>query len=351
MRKMKKERTNHAVSCEHLEKVSPPVSLDELMNEFILTKKAERSAERTINDYLTHFRYFRTWLDNHYPNIKFREITQKTLLEYITFMTNEKLQYDDHSSHQHRSKRGIVGLSPMTVNVRIRTLKAFFNWCHRNGHTKTNLAEGIKLQKVDNDRIMAFTLEQVQKLLSIPDQKTYAGFRDFVLMMCLLDTGLRCSELLSLTVDDINFEELTLTVPWDKAKTRKTRTVPISKKVAKLLAELIQENKDFGSNANKLFYSAFGNELTVEAVDEKLREYGKKAGLDGVVRCSPHTFRHTFAVFWIKSGGDPFSLQSILGHTDMSMVRRYVRLTQGDVKLKHNQYSPINQLSKGRTSN
>jgi integrase/recombinase XerD len=141
----------------------------------------------------------------------------------------------------------------MTVNVRIRTLKAFFNWCFKNGHTKTNLADGIKLQKVDNDRIMAFTLEQVQKLLSIPDQKTYAGFRDYVLMMCLLDTGLRCQELLSLTVDDVNFHELTLTVPWDKAKTRKTRTVPISKKVAKLLAELIQEIKILGQMQTRYF--------------------------------------------------------------------------------------------------
>ncbi|MCL6443007.1 MAG: site-specific integrase, partial [Alicyclobacillus sp.] len=114
------------------------------------------------------------------------------------------------------------------------------------------------------------------------------------------------------------FEALTLTVPWEKAKTRKKRTVPISKRTAKLLAEIIRENEDFGPQADYLFYSSYGNPMTYESFDDRLKEYGKEAGIEGV-RVSAHTFRHTFALHWIKNGGDPFSLQKILGHTDMSM--------------------------------
>lgn len=340
-RKMvKRERTNYATDIKTTDTITDSMSLKEAFNEFLLAKRAERTAPRTIRDYQTHFRYLCTWLDSHYPGIRLSQISTKILLEYIDYMSNEKIQYDDHPR---RHKAGIIGLSPMTVNVRIRTMKAFFNWLYKNRHITEPIASGIKLQKVDNDRIMAFTPEQVRKLLDAPDKKSFTGFRDYVVMMTLLDTGLRISELFSLTKADVDFEELTLTVPWEKAKTRKTRTVPISKRVARLLAELIRENEDFGPNANKLFYSAYGNDYTPKAFDERLREYGRQAKIEGV-RISAHTFRHTFAVEWIKAGGDPFSLQKMLGHTDMSMVRRYVRFTEGDVKLVHNKFSPINTI-------
>ncbi|WP_157721956.1 tyrosine-type recombinase/integrase [Tumebacillus avium] len=344
-RKQKRERTNYAPEQAAMDAIERSLSLEDAMGEFLLSKQAERVAERTIRDYKTHFRYFRSWLDVSYSGVRLADMSSKMVKEYISYMSSEKMQYDDHPTRSLRSKPGVVGLSPMTVNVRIRTLRAFFNWCYRDGHIQSNIVQDVKLQKVDNDKIMAFTTEQIKKLLAIPDRSSFSGFRDYVLMMMLLDTGLRIGELLGLSKDDIDFEELVLTVPWDKAKTRKMRSIPFSKKIGKLLAELMQENQDFGANVKKLFYSAYGNELSVNSIDERLHEYGKQAKLEGV-RVSAHTFRHTFAVHWIKSGGDPFSLQKILGHTDMSMVRRYVRLTEGDVKVKHRQYSPINLLNK-----
>lgn len=339
----KRERTNYAPEFETMEELDKAVTLDETITEFLLAKQAERSSDRTIRDYKTHFRYFQKWLEMSHHNLRLVEITTKVIHEYISYMSNEKQHYDDHPTRSRRSKPGSFGLSPMTVNVRIRTLRAFFNWCYRNGKIRVNVVQDVKLQKVDQDTIIAFTSAQVKQLLSIPDRSTFSGFRDYVMMMILLDTGLRVSELLSLREEDVNFTELLLTVPWEKAKTRKTRSVPISKKVAKLLAELIQENRDFGSDARKLFYSAYGNELSVNSFDERLTEYGKKARLEGV-RVSAHTFRHTFAVHWIKAGGDPFSLQKILGHTEMSMVRRYVRLSDTDVKAKHMQHSPVHGM-------
>lgn len=90
-------------------------------------------------------------------------------------MSNEKGQHDDHP---HRVKRAVIGLSPMTVNVRICTLKAFFNWCEREGHVAVSSARDIKLQKVDNDTVVGSTSEQVKRLLGGVDQRIYAGLRD-----------------------------------------------------------------------------------------------------------------------------------------------------------------------------
>ena len=336
--KKKTMRSKRAVGFDHSEQMLESVTLEQAMKDFVTAKRAERAAKRTIRDYETHFRYFLDWLEPRYGKSSVVSITPAIIREYVTWMSAEKLPFDDHPHR--RAKKGIVGLSPMTVNVRIRTLKSFFNWCQKEKYTYLSPTADLKLQKVDEDKISAFTQAQLSKLLAAPMCDTFNGFRDYVIMAVLTDTGLRISELLGLRKQDVDFVQMTLTVPWEMAKTRKTRTVPISRPVAKLLAELIAENEDFGSGRDALFYSVYGSELTPDAFDERLKIYAKKANIEGV-RCSAHTFRHTFALHWIKSGGDAFSLQKILGHTDMSMVRRYVRLSDTDVKEKHVQFSPM----------
>jgi integrase/recombinase XerD len=74
-----------------------------------------------------------------------------------------------------------------------------------------------------------------------------------------------------------------------------------------------------------------------------LQDYGRKAGVTNK-RVSPHTFRHTGALFYIMNGGDPFSLQKILGHSDLTMVRRYVQMTDLNMKSQHKKFSPLNKL-------
>ena len=180
-------------------------------------RNTERASERTLKDYQSHFRYFKAWVDGRNKDLPVSKITTKILHEYVSYMSNEKVQFDDHPTKK-RSKKGIRGLSPMTVNVRIRTLRAFLNWAFANGYIRVNIAQNLKLQKVDEDKIMAFTQEQVKKLLLMPDRPTFSGFRDYVLMLMLLDTGLRINELLSIEVSDVDFETLMLTVPWEKAK-------------------------------------------------------------------------------------------------------------------------------------
>jgi site-specific recombinase XerD len=103
--------------------------------------------------------------------------------------------------------------------------------------------------------ISAFTRAQLSKLLAAPMCDTFNGFRNYVIMAVLTDTGLWINEFLKLRKQDVDFVQMTLTVPKEMAKTRKTRTVPISCPVAKLHAELIAENEDFGSGRNALFYS------------------------------------------------------------------------------------------------
>lgn len=339
----KAQRTQRALTLnqqETIERASSPI-LAEAIQDFIAAKTAERTAERTLKDYARHLRYMQDWLKQNHNVQKIIEVTQPMLREYIAWMTYDKEQYE---GHPYKPKAGRRGLSPATVNIRIRTMKAFFNWCLRNGYIRKSPMDDIKQQKVDVDSVTGFTDSQIRRLLEAPDTSTFVGFRDYVIMMTLLDTGLRISELFSLTKADVDFENLTLTVPWEKAKTRKKRTVPISAQTAKLLLELMRENDDFGPDVQHLFLTGLGDPLSPMSFDDRLKLYGEQTGVSDEVSVSAHKFRHTFAIQWIKAGGDPFSLQKILGHTDMSMVRRYVQLSQADVTDKHKQFSPVNKL-------
>ncbi|PWK07039.1 phage integrase SAM-like domain-containing protein [Tumebacillus permanentifrigoris] len=131
--KRKTTRTHRALELETQEMLdaAETISLGQAMKDFITAKTAERAAPRTIKDYESHFRYLRNWLTDHHPEITLQKITATVLREYVTWMTNDKEKFADH--HIKRSKPGVTGLSPMTVNIRIRTMRAFFNWCQSEG--------------------------------------------------------------------------------------------------------------------------------------------------------------------------------------------------------------------------
>ncbi|PWW20231.1 phage integrase family protein [Cytobacillus oceanisediminis] len=91
------------------------------------------------------------------------------------------------------------------------------------------------------------------------------------------------------------------------------------------------------------FLSNYGGRINPSWVRSRIKQYGDQAGLRDI-RVSPHTFRHTFAKFYILNGGDAFTLQRILGHATMNMVRKYIQMNGEDIKQQHHQYSPINHL-------
>lgn len=86
-----------------------------------------------------------------------------------------------------------------------------------------------------------------------------------------------------------------------------------------------------------------GNKLTRWGARQVIERLGKTAGLQSV-RCSPHTFRHTFAVEFLRAGGNVFTLKQLLGHTGLQVTQRYVALAQADIQSQHRQFSPGDRL-------
>jgi site-specific recombinase XerD len=234
------------------------------------------------------------------------------------------------------------GLSGHSINTYMHSIRAFWSWLLSEEIIPANPFTRIKIPKPPQKVIPAFSEAQIRALLDTIDTSTPQGYRDYVVIVTLLDTALRITELTNLHLEDLRLDEGVLKV---MGKGGKERLIPIGKAVQRLLWRYINNYRPEPSVPNRdyLFLTADGRQLTKGRIQKRMALYGKKASLSGV-RCSPHTLRHTGAVNFLRNGGDVFSLQRLLGHSTLSMTRHYCELADIDVKRAHTIASPVDNL-------
>jgi len=232
------------------------------------------------------------------------------------------------------------GLSQTTVNHRVRSLRQFYKYLLTECIVSINPAERLERKKNKAVVIEAFTEKQLTDLLNACNKNRFVGFRDYTIILFLLDTGVRVSELVGVKISDIRINENEVIIA--KGKGGKQRRVFVSIKTKGVLKNYLRIRGDIADNPY-LFITSDNKQMKQRTVQERLTIYGKIAKLKGV-RVSPHTFRHTFAKMYIIRGGDPFSLQALLGHSTLEMVKHYVNLWGSDLQKMHRQYSPVDQL-------
>lgn len=309
-------------------------TIQQAFDEFISLKKILGVRERTMEDYHLLMGYFLEWLSDAYPNTQFiHEINTAIIREYIVYLKDEKFN----------ERKQELGLSPFTINVRIRFLKAFFNALFKEEIINKNPVRNIKLMKVDEDKFEPLSDDEIRKLFSIPNTKLYTQFRDLVMMYLMLDTGMRISEVCELEVHEIDFKTRDILLPANKNKNRKPRLLPLSNQVVKLLLELVTENKSH-FDTSYVFLSNIGTKYNPNSFRKRLNNYRDKAGIDKSV--SPHLFRHMFCKNFILNGGDIFTLQRIVGHADITTTRKYIQLDDAELRSQHSLYSPLTRITK-----
>lgn len=326
--------------------MSADYELDYAFELFYNVKQAEGMRPRTLSDYKTHWRYFREWIDEHYADIKLREVTTAIVREYVIYMASERVKYEGIDNRIQPGKR----LSPTTVSIRLRTLRTMFRFWTEEGLIEVNPAGNIKPPKQDEEELQTFTDEQLRLLLDQPDINTFAGFRNRTLMYLLADTGLRINEALRLTLDQLDIKSRSIHLPGSMNKNRRPRIVPVSPEVVRMLFELVNENKAHFGDVDYIFLSNYGDPLKADHFRKQLRRYGEMAGIDESVRVSPHTFRHYFCKTYLLNGGDIFTLQRIVAHSSIETTRKYVSMDDDNIRQQHSQYSPLHRLGRVRAS-
>lgn len=230
-------------------------------------------------------------------------------------------------------------LCDRSVQGRMAALKGFFSFAARDGYLDRNPLEHLKLPKAEQRVIMPLSEAHIEAMLSTLDLRDRLGLRNACILLFLLDTGVRVSELCTLKRESV---DLVAGAAKVMGKGRRERVVYFENTTKRLLMRYV-----CGNGGEYLFSNRSGERLSRGAVLDMVRELARRAGVTGV-RASPHTLRHTFAVRYLLAGGDQSSLQILLGHSSSEMVHRYVHLTKVQVQRQHSRYSPVESLGLGR---
>jgi len=228
-------------------------------------------------------------------------------------------------------------LARESVRLYFTVIRGFLRWAYRRRRIAEDPSEWLEKPRKRHKEINAFTEDQVRALLAQPDQGRLAGLRDYAMMLLLLDSGLRISEAVSLRVGQIDFAGGMILVV---GKGGKERPVFFGPGTGGAMGEYLLVR---GNSRPELWLSELGEPLRAHRLNVRLKRYAKQAGITGI-RVSPHTFRHTFATFYLRNGGDVLSLQRIGGWADLAMVRRYSHETTEDLAAKHHAASPVDRL-------
>ncbi|WP_418039225.1 tyrosine-type recombinase/integrase [Paenibacillus xylanilyticus] len=314
--------------------------LDDLFDIFRSAKAAEGRSPRTLEKYEENYRHFCDYLTNNEIERTFTAVTPDVVRSYMHWMLHSKRRFEGHAHKSDAEKT--IGLSQVTVNTKIGTLKTMFTFLLREGITTYDPTARISKVTEPQKKTRILTVEEMQKLLAAPNVRTYAGFRDYVAMHILIDSFARIGEILSIKETDVDFKLGMIYFDEKTVKTRRGRAVPVSKRTLRLIKELIRENEDF--NSEYLILNNYGEKLRDDRLRDRIKQHAATAGLN--VRVTPHLFRHTGATLFLENGGDLRHLSGILGHSDMRMVMRYTHLSDKALKAQHDLYTPMNEVIK-----
>lgn len=311
--------------------------LDNLIQGYRLCARTEGKSEKTIRITTTALTTLKDFLEARGYPTDVTEIGAPELREFILHLQQVRA-FEHHPFTRPQAK----GLSGHAINCYLRAIRAFWSWLVSDEIITSSPFSRVKIPKPPKKLIATFSEKQLNAMLKAINTSTPAGFRDWTMVLMLLDTGLRASELAGFTLSDVNVDEGLLKV---YGKGNKERVVPIGARVQRALWKYLQRYRPQPANPlyPTLFLTVAGRPITVNRLESIIEKHAQKAGIEGI-RCSPHTFRHTFAISYLRNGGDAFSLQKILGHSSLDVVRLYVNLAETDVKACHRRFSPADNM-------
>lgn len=315
-----------------MDKDSTP--LEKLVLQYEAFNRAEGKTARTVNWYGWCLGLFLDWLRQENIDPVLGNVDTGVVREYILHL-QKRNRYD---AHPYTPDQG-NSLSPVSIQCYVRAVKAFFNWLYKEGFTPEYRLERLKQPKAPKKLKDPLTEPEVAVLLSSIDTQTSWGARNSTIVLLLLDTGLRLSELVTLETKNLHLEEGYLKV---MGKGQKERIAPFGNSARKALMKYVFHFRPEPLRDDRVFLNLDGGPMTSSGLQLVFRRLAESSG---VKRLHAHLLRHTFAVNYLMNGGYVFTLQQILGHSTLEMVRNYVNLASAHVMTQHNRFSPVDRMN------
>jgi integrase/recombinase XerD len=221
-----------------------------------------------------------------------------------------------------------------------RAVQLLFRWLAERGDLFEDPAEHMKIPKAPVKLGTVLTVNEMRRLLRVPDMATVQGFRDRTIMEVLYATGVRKGELIGMKVFDLDLERETVRVV---GKNNKERIVPLGKQAAQCLRVYLRDVRPkfqprLSRQAEELWLSRYQRPMVDVSVNNIIRKHAQTAGLKKKV--DAHTFRRTCATHLLQGGAHPVAVAQLLGHADLTSLSHYLRTTVSDLKRAHAQTKP-----------
>lgn len=309
---------------------------------FLIAKTADGYSPETLKMY----RWALELMSSHLGDRELAEIGPEDLERFWTWL---RVDY-----RPRRMNGDVSPLSGRSLENVWTANRSFFNWASEMFTLRERPDLRIKRPRYRPEEISPLSQEETEKLVAACSRTAFAktarrttftmprqtSNRDIALILVLLDTGLRVSECARLKVKDVNLTSGEVLVgAWGTGQKTKSRHVYLGKIAKKAVWRYLAEREDVRPE-DAVFVSDRGNSMNRTSIRQLLVRLGKKAGLSNV---HPHRFRHTFAVEYLRNGGDVFTLQRLLGHSTLEMVRHYLALAETDSAEAHRKASPADR--------
>jgi site-specific recombinase XerD len=254
------------------------------------------------------------------------------------FLAEQRTEIDLNVGHPTKpATRGL--LSPNSVLGRYSSISVLFHWADREGLLRVNPVANVKRPRIPHKVLPVFSQDEIRRLLAACEElPENSRLRDRAIVLFLLDTGVRCRELLDLMLADVKLEENRALVMGKGAKQRYVFFGKITRQALWRYVSLGRAEPMPGVEV--VLLNQDGTPLQERRMRFMLDRLGEIAEVPDV---HPHKFRHTAAVQFLRNGGNVFVLQKMLGHTTLEMVRRYVELSQEDLAAAHKSASPADR--------
>lgn len=230
------------------------------------------------------------------------------------------------------------GLGSRSVARHVTTLRSFFGFLLREGTMATDPSEHLHTPKIWQTIPKFLNLEQIERLLALPNVSRPTGLRDRAMLHLLYASGLRVSELCRVGMSDLNLE---MGVLRTTGKGNKQRLVPVGKEAIQAVREYLKAGRGAllkGRASRYLFLTARGTCMTRQSFWRLLTAYGKRAGMFHGI--TPHVLRHSFATHLLEGGADLRSVQAMLGHSDISTTQIYTHVVRSRLRQTVSEHHP-----------
>lgn len=265
---------------------------------------------------------------------------KRDILQYQNYIDKNKLNYlkiDTEQLNKYLKSLSKVGKKPSTISRNLATIRAFYQFLVRTKKIKKDPTDGVHSPKVEKKIPSVLTAKEVELLLEQPKNIDLKGIRDKAMLEFAYATGMRVTEIISLNIDDVNVEESYVTCNTGNKK----RNIPLGSISLQALVDYIEKARPVlikAENDKALFVNINGKRLTRQGFWKIVKYYKEQAHISKDI--TPHVLRHSFATHLLRNGADLKSIQTMLGHSDISSTQVYMQFKNENLKDIYNKAHP-----------